>query len=149
MSASKIGDFTVIKKLGDGAYSSVYKVKRLDDAEEYALKKVKMLSLTEKEKDNALNEVRILASIDHPNVIGFKEAFIDEPSSSLCLVMEYADNGDVFQKITSYQKRETYIKEKKVWYVFIQIVRGLRAFHARKILHRDMKSANIFLFKDM
>jgi NIMA (never in mitosis gene a)-related kinase len=94
--ASKVGDFTVIKKLGDGAYSSVYKVKRLDDNDIYALKKVKMLSLTEKEKENALNEVRILASIEHPNVIGFKEAFIDEPSSSLCLVMEYADNGDVF-----------------------------------------------------
>jgi NIMA (never in mitosis gene a)-related kinase len=119
MSASKIGDFTVLKKLGDGAYSSVYKVKRLDDPEEYALKKVKMLNLTEKEKENALNEVRILASIDHPNVIGFKEAFIDESTSSLCLVMEYADNGDVFQKICSYQKRETYVKEKKIWYIFI------------------------------
>ena len=35
------------------------------------------------------------------------------------LVMEYADNGDVFQKICSYQKRETYIKEKKIWYIFI------------------------------
>lgn len=33
--------------------------------------------------------------------------------------MEYADNGDVFQKICSYQKRETYIKEKKIWYIFI------------------------------
>jgi NIMA (never in mitosis gene a)-related kinase 1/4/5 len=55
-----------------------------------------MMSLTDKEKENALNEVRILASIDHPNVIGFKEAFIDEPTSSLCLVMEYADNGDIF-----------------------------------------------------
>jgi NIMA (never in mitosis gene a)-related kinase len=93
---NRIGDFTIIKKLGDGAYSSVYKVRRLDDQEQYALKKVKMLNLTDKEKENALNEVRILASIDHPNVIGFKEAFIDEPSSSLCLVMEYADNGDVF-----------------------------------------------------
>lgn len=93
---SKIGDFTVLKKLGDGAYSSVYKVKRLDDQDVYALKKVKLLSLTEKEKENALNEVRILASIDHPNVIGFKDAFIDESSSSLCLVMEHADNGDVF-----------------------------------------------------
>jgi NIMA (never in mitosis gene a)-related kinase len=100
--SNKIGDFTVIKKLGDGAYSSVYKVKRLDDESLYALKKVKMMSLTDKEKENALNEVRILASIDHPNVIGFKEAFIDEPSSSLCLVMEYADNGDIFQKICSY-----------------------------------------------
>jgi len=96
MSASMIGEFTILKKLGDGAYSSVYKVKRLDDSEEYALKKVRMLNLTDKEKENALNEVRILASIDHPNVIGFKEAFIDEPSSSLCLVMENADNGDVF-----------------------------------------------------
>ena len=148
MGSNKLTDFVIVQKLGDGAYSSVYKVKRQDDNEIYALKKVKMLSLSEKEKENALNEVRILASIEHPNVIGFKEAFIDEPSSSLCLVMEYADNGDVFQKICSYQKRETYIKEKKIWYVFIQIVRGLRAFHARKIMHRDMKSANIFLFKD-
>lgn len=78
-----------------------------------------MLSLTDKEKENALNEVRILASIDHPSVIGFKEAFIDEPSSCLCLVIEYADNGDLFQKITSYSQKEQYIKEKKIWYVFI------------------------------
>lgn len=68
----------------------------------YALKKVKMMNLSEKERANALNEVRILASVDHPNVIGFKEAFVDEASSSMCLVMELADNGDVFQKICSY-----------------------------------------------
>ena len=146
---TRISDFTIIKKLGDGAYSSVFKVRRKDDNDIYALKNVKMLSLSEKEKENALNEVRILASIDHPNVIAYRDAFIDESTSSLCLVMEYADNGDVFQKICNYQKRQTYIKEKKIWYVFIQIVRGLRAFHVRRILHRDMKSANLFLFKDM
>ena len=116
---SRISDFTIIKKLGDGAYSSVFKVKRKDDPCIYALKNVKMLSLSEKEKENALNEVRILASIDHPNVIAYRDAFIDESTSSLCLVMEYADNGDVFQKICNYQKRQTYIKEKKIWYVFI------------------------------
>jgi NIMA (never in mitosis gene a)-related kinase 1/4/5 len=69
--------------LGDGAYSSVYKVRRIEDNDVYALKKVKMLNLSEKEKENALNEVRILASISHPNVISYKEAFIDETSSSL------------------------------------------------------------------
>ena len=50
--------------VGDGAYSSVYKVKRQDDELHYALKKVKMLNLSDKEKENALNEVRILASIN-------------------------------------------------------------------------------------
>ena len=53
-----LAEFTIIKKLGDGAYSSVFKVKRQGDEEVYALKKVKMLNLSDKEKENALNEVR-------------------------------------------------------------------------------------------
>jgi len=76
-------NLTVILSIGDGAYSSVYKVRRAEDNEVYALKKVKMLNLSDKEKENALNEVRILASINQPNVIQYKEAFIDESSSSL------------------------------------------------------------------
>ena len=80
---SKLGDFQIIKKLGDGAYSSVYKVRRQEENDVQAPKKVKMLNLSDKEKENALNEVRILASIEHQNVIQYKEAFIDEPSSSL------------------------------------------------------------------
>jgi NIMA (never in mitosis gene a)-related kinase len=63
--AATLSDFQIIKKLGDGAYSSVYKVRRAEDQSVYALKKVKMLNLSEKEKENALNEVRILASIQH------------------------------------------------------------------------------------
>jgi NIMA (never in mitosis gene a)-related kinase len=47
------------------------------------LKKVRMQKLSDKEKENALNEVRILASIKHPNIVAYKEAFVDEPSSSL------------------------------------------------------------------
>ena len=63
--AATLSDFQIIKKLGDGAYSSVYKERRAEDQSVYALKKVKMLNLSEKEKENALNEVRILASIQH------------------------------------------------------------------------------------
>lgn len=68
---------------GDGSYSCVYKVRRLEDSQEYALKKVKMMNLSDREKENALNEVRILASIKHKNVASYKQAFFDEPSSSL------------------------------------------------------------------
>lgn len=69
--------------IGEGAYSSVYRVRRLEDHLEYALKKVKLQNLSDKEKQNALNEVRILASIHHQNIISYKEAFIDITSNSL------------------------------------------------------------------
>lgn len=76
-------EFQILDKLGEGTYSSVYKVKRLTDNAIYALKKVRMANLTEREKENALNEVRILASINNSGIIAYKEAFIDEPSKSL------------------------------------------------------------------
>jgi len=69
---------------------------RLSDKQIYALKKVSMAPLSIKERENALNEVRILASIKHPNVVAYKEAFIEEAEQSLCIVMEYADDGDVY-----------------------------------------------------
>ena len=61
----------------------MYRVKRLSDNKEYALKKVKMFELNEKEKENSINEVRILASIKHPNIISYKEAFLDDSSQNL------------------------------------------------------------------
>lgn len=71
---SKLGNIFQfnLTKIGDGSYSCVYKVKRLEDGVEYALKKVKMQNLSEREKENALNEVRILASIKHKNVASYK-----------------------------------------------------------------------------
>lgn len=78
-----LSDFDKLIRIGTGSYSSVYKVERVVDKKQYALKKVKMSGLSSKEKENALNEVRFLASINHPNVISYKETFIDQPSSSL------------------------------------------------------------------
>ena len=64
------------------------------------------------------------------------------------IVMEFADDGDVYQRITESQEQKVYLKEKMIWKVIIQVVKGLKALHEMKILHRDMKSANIFLYKD-
>ena len=65
------------------------------------MKKVKMIKLSEKEKQNALNEVRILASIQHPNIIAYKEAFFEDSTSCLCIIMELADGGDILKIISS------------------------------------------------
>ena len=58
-----------------------------------------MAKLTAKEKDNSINEVRILASLQHENIAGYKEAFFEQGTSSLCIVMEYANDGDLQTKI--------------------------------------------------
>jgi NIMA (never in mitosis gene a)-related kinase len=63
-----------------------------------------MMKLSEKEKENALNEVRILASIRHPNIASYKEAFFEESTNCLCIVMEYCDNGDLQTKINNAKK---------------------------------------------
>lgn len=60
--------------------------------------------LNDKERENALNEVRFLASIKNQYIIGYRAAFIDEASQSLCIVMEYANDGDLLGKINYHKK---------------------------------------------
>lgn len=143
-----LSNFEILGKLGEGAYSTVYKVRRLIDNKFYALKKVLIENLSEKERKNSLNEVRIMASIEHPNVISYKQSFISEADNALCLVMEFADSGDLLQKIQNCSKRSARLNEKFVWSVLIQVTRGLKALHELGVLHRDLKSANVFLNKD-
>eukprot|EP00742_Colponemidia_sp_Colp-10_P004676 GILJ01004987.1.p1 GENE.GILJ01004987.1~~GILJ01004987.1.p1 ORF type:complete len:546 (-),score=67.04 GILJ01004987.1:270-1907(-) len=138
-------DFKELQLLGNGAYSQVYRVLRHSDGKEYALKKVKMLNISEKEKQNSLNEVRLLASVSHENIIGYKDAFLDDASQTLCVVTEYADGGDLYKRIRDHEKRRTQFSETEIWHYFIGIVRGMKALHDMKILHRDLKSANVFV----
>ena len=141
-------DFQILSKLGEGAYSTVYKVKRIIDNQVYALKKVKLMNLSEKEKENSLNEVRILASVKSNFVVSYKEAFFDEKDNTLGIVMEFADRGDLYQQIVAHKKTAKFFEESDIWRIFIQLVKGLKALHDLKILHRDMKSANVFLFSN-
>ena len=73
--STSIQDFTIQKTLGRGSFGSVYLVLRKKDQKIYALKTVIFENLNKRDQENSLNEVRILASINHPNVIGYKEAF--------------------------------------------------------------------------
>jgi len=62
--------------------------------------------------------------------------------------MEFADSGDLEKKINNLIKQKIYMTESEIISLFVQIVLGLRSLHDKKIMHRDIKSANIFLFKD-
>ena len=62
--------------------------------------------------------------------------------------MEFADNGDLYEKISTHSKNSTKFTEDEIWGIIIQVTRGLKALHDLKILHRDLKSANVFLFQN-
>ena len=94
---------------------------------------------SEREWDNALSEVRYLASINHLNVIAYKAAFIDEPSSTLCLVMEYAGGGDLHHKIKETRKNNQIIPEHTLLTIFFQICLAIKTLHSFRIMHRDLK----------
>ena len=146
--STTLSDFKIEKILGRGSFGSVFLVTRKKDNKIYALKTVILEKLSKKEQENSVNEVRILASINHPNVIGYKEAFWNDKESSLNIVMEYADDGDLQTKIQKMKKEGTQFSENLIWSYAIQMIEGLKALHDKKIMHRDLKSANIFLVKD-
>ena len=143
-----IDDFEIGKILGKGAYSSVVLVKRHKDSKTYAMKRVKISQLSPKDKQNALNEIRILASLSHINIIGYKEAFFDDITQTLNIVMEYAEDGDLQSKIKSNKKKKLFFSEETIWNILIQILEGINYLHENKIMHRDLKSANIFINKN-
>ena len=103
--STTLDDFTIENVIGKGSFGSVYLVRRKQDDKLYALKTVFLKKLNKKEQDNSVNEVRLLASVSHPNVIGYKEAFWDDKSNSLNIIMEYADDGDLQKKISMQIRR--------------------------------------------
>ena len=148
MASTSMSDFRIEKVLGKGSFGSVYLVTRKVDNKIYAIKTVVLEKLNKKEQENSVNEVRILASVNHPNVIGYKEAFWNDKESSLNIVMEYADDGDLQTKIQKMRTEGGMFTENLIWSYSIQMIEGLKALHDKKIMHRDLKSANIFLVKD-
>ena len=142
-----LDDFIFGKVLGKGSFGTVNIVTRKQDNKIYAMKRVNISSLSDKDKRSSLNEIRILASLNHPNIIDYKEAFFDERTKTLNIVMEFAEEGDVENKVKENLKRRLRFKEETIWEWLIQILEGLKYLHDNKIMHRDLKCANIFLMK--
>ena len=61
--------------------------------------------------------------------------------------MEFEDGGDLQQKINALKEADTYLDEKEIWAIFIKVIRGLSCLHKLKVVHRDIKCANVFLTK--
>lgn len=156
-----LGKYECLEVIGQGTFSIVYKVKRKTDGKIFAAKVVNLNNkdFTDKEKKNILNEVRLLASINHPNIIRYIECYtIDEQSDKsnsggkmkkkLVIIMEYCDGGNLFQLVEKCIQLKRLVGEEDLWKIIIQVLRGLEHLHQNQIMHRDIKSTNVFLFTD-
>ena len=143
-----LDDFIIGTQLGKGSFGSVFIVTRKQDNKQYAMKSVNINNLKDKEKLSSLNEIRILSSLNHQNIIGYKEAFFDSKTKTLNIIMEYAEEGDLRKKIKENLKKHLHFTEDTIWDWIIQILEGLKYLHDNKIMHRDLKSANIFISKN-
>jgi NIMA (never in mitosis gene a)-related kinase 1/4/5 len=137
--------FSLLNELGRGSYATVHLAKRKLDGKLYALKQVRLTGLKPKDVDSALKEVRFLSTLGHPHVISYREAFLDSRQEYLYIVLDYADKGDVEAKIREYASRKRRYTEAEVWRAASHIASGLAYLHENKILHRDIKAANIFV----
>ena len=143
-----LSNYEVLKVLGKGAFGTVMKVKNRQNGLIYAMKRIQSFNTSEEEKKATLNEVRLLYSLNHPNIISYKEAFYDKPSNSLNIVLEYCGDGDLSQKVKMNKKYHKRIDENTIWDWIVQLIIGIYYLHFSKCIHRDLKTANIFLKKN-
>ena len=138
----KVNGFQLMKFLGKGTFGAVYQARREADGKIYAIKKVDTRRMTTKERVEAVNEIRVLASVAGEHVITFYEAFVEQ--DVLYIVTEFAGNGDLLGYLKN-KRRAGHLPEATVWSFFIQMALGTKTMHEGNILHRDLKAANVFL----
>ena len=107
------------------------------------IKEINMLDLNASDRQMALNEVKVLAKMDHPNIVAYHDSF--EKDGILMIEMEYADGGNLAEFLA---KQTVRLEEKDVLDILYQMVSAIRYMHAHHVLHRDLKTANIFLTKE-
>lgn len=136
-------NYTVLRVIGHGSFGSVLLATQKSSNQTFAMKEIRLLK-SFSDTQNCRKEAVLLAKMKHPNIVAFKESF--EAEGHLYIVMEYCDGGDLTQRIK--QQKGKLFPEDTVLNWFIQICLGVNHIHKRRVLHRDIKSKNVFLTHD-
>ncbi|XP_039236380.1 serine/threonine-protein kinase Nek1 isoform X2 [Pipra filicauda] len=133
-----------VRKIGEGSFGKAILVKAKENGQQYVIKEINISKMSNKEREESRREVAVLANMKHPNIVLYRESF--EENGCLYIVMDYCEGGDLFKKINA--QKGVLFSEDQILDWFVQICLALKHIHDRKILHRDIKSQNIFLTKD-
>ena len=141
-------NYKVIQSLGEGSFGKAFLCQKESDNSFCVIKQIIVEDMNQKEKDDVLNEANILSKLDHQNIIKFYDLFESKkPKHSINIVTEYADGGDLSEKIKERKNKNNNFSESEILDYFTQICLAIKHIHEKKIIHRDLKSGNIFLMK--
>ncbi|CAD8169382.1 unnamed protein product [Paramecium octaurelia] len=143
---SNLSHFIILNELGKGSFGVVYKVKSTYDGLIYVLKKINLTHLKPKQQAEALKEAQLLRTLKHPNIISYYVSFIEQ--DNLCIVMEYAEGGDLQKLLKDYKEKRKCLKEPTIWEMSRELTQAIQHLHESNIIHRDIKTLNVFLTKD-
>ncbi|XP_073409495.1 serine/threonine-protein kinase Nek2 isoform X1 [Dendrobates tinctorius] len=147
---SRVEDYEVLYTIGSGSYGRCQKIRRKADGKVLVWKELDYGTMSEAEKQMLVSEVNLLRELKHPNIVRYYDRIIERSSTTLYIVMEYCEGGDLASLIAKCTKERQYLEEDFILRVFAQVALALKDCHKRSdgghtVLHRDLKPANIFL----
>lgn len=81
--------------------------------------------------------------LQHPNIVAYRDSFFANGQDNLCIVMTFCDGGDLANRLSA--SKGSLFKEDQILHWFVQIALAIHYMHENKVLHRDIKTQNIFL----
>ena len=138
--------YTVEKALGEGSFGTVFLVKHKVTGDRLVMKEVRLAGLNKRQLLRSRDEVHVLKRLDHPHLIGYRDAYLEDIVCTLYIMMEFAEGGDLETQIKQRARNESHFPEAEVRRLLVQSVDALAyCHHTLKLLHLDVKPANIFL----
>uniref|UniRef100_A0AAY5F410 Serine/threonine-protein kinase Nek4 n=1 Tax=Electrophorus electricus TaxID=8005 RepID=A0AAY5F410_ELEEL len=136
--------YLFVRVVGKGSYGEVNLVKHKSDRKQYVIKKLNLRTSSKRERRAAEQEAQLLSQLKHPNIVTYRESWEGE-DCQLYIVMGFCEGGDLYHRLK--QQKGDLLPERQVVEWFVQIAMALQYLHEKHILHRDLKTQNIFLTK--
>ncbi|GCB68144.1 hypothetical protein scyTo_0005255 [Scyliorhinus torazame] len=136
--------YLVIRTVGKGSYGEVQLVRHGRDVRQYVVKKLNLRNVSSRERKAAEQEAQLLSQLRHPNIVTYRESW-EGDDGLLYIVMGYCEGGDLYHKLK--EQKGKLLPESQIVEWFVQIAMALQYLHEKHILHRDLKTQNIFLTK--